>query len=103
MSRTFTAKELALYDGSNAEGTLYLALDGVIYDVTAAMDMYGPPSGRYAALAGADATLALATMDLSCAKKGITREKVQLDNKQTSMLKNWTSRFSAKYPVMGQL
>ncbi len=41
----FTAEELALHNGVDPTMPLYLALRGVVFDVTAGKDFYGPGAG----------------------------------------------------------
>ena len=59
--RTFTAAELAQYDGktNSTNGRIYMAVNGVVYDMTSGAKFYGP-SGMYGFMAGHDATLPLA-------------------------------------------
>ena len=41
-----TEAELAKYDGTGKDGTIYLAINGTIYDVSASPAFYGP-GGHY--------------------------------------------------------
>lgn len=50
-----TPAQLALYNGSDPNLPIYLAINGTIFDVSAKPHIYGP-GGWYAQLAGADAT-----------------------------------------------
>jgi predicted heme/steroid binding protein len=56
LERIFTKEELAEHDGSKGdEGTIYVAIKGTVFDVTAKRAMYGP-SGGYHCFAGKDAS-----------------------------------------------
>jgi len=63
MSSTFTLSELAQYNGVDPSKPIYLALKGVVYDVTEKRDAY-QPGGSYHILAGKDASRALAVRSL---------------------------------------
>lgn len=56
LERIFTKEELAEHDGSKGEeGMIYVAIKGIVFDVTAKKAMYGP-SGGYHCFAGKDAS-----------------------------------------------
>ncbi|RMZ78356.1 hypothetical protein DV738_g3909, partial [Chaetothyriales sp. CBS 135597] len=55
-----TLEELALFNGTDPELPIYLAVNGTIFDVTPGSRTYGP-GGSYHAFAGKDATRALVT------------------------------------------
>jgi len=55
-----TEAELLKFDGSDAEQPIYLAIDGVIFDVSASPAFYGP-GGHYHHFVGKDATRAWVT------------------------------------------
>lgn len=46
MSHTFTVEELLAYDGSDASKPVYIAVKGVVYDVSASREFYGK-GGRH--------------------------------------------------------
>lgn len=54
-TRAFTLEELAEYDGAG-DRDCYLSVKGVVYDVTAAKEMYGP-GGGYSIFAAKDASV----------------------------------------------
>ncbi|KAJ2850288.1 hypothetical protein GGI22_005398 [Coemansia erecta] len=60
----FSQQELALYDGSNPELPLLLAVEGDVYDVTPGRGFYGPGSA-YNIFVGRDASRAFGTNCLS--------------------------------------
>ncbi|KAL4873816.1 hypothetical protein BDV12DRAFT_159665 [Aspergillus spectabilis] len=55
-----TPTDLALYDGTNPDLPIYLAVNGTIFDVSANPHMYGP-GGGYHFFSGRDATRAFVT------------------------------------------
>ncbi|EKD84736.1 MAG: neuron derived neurotrophic factor [uncultured bacterium] len=57
-AKTFTQDELKKYNGTDADLPIYLALDGVVYDVTAGREFYAS-GGAYHYLAGKDASIPL--------------------------------------------
>jgi membrane-associated progesterone receptor component len=50
-----TAEELQQHDGTNADLPIYVAIKGVVFDVSPKRDIYGP-GGSYHVFAGRDAT-----------------------------------------------
>lgn len=57
-TRVFTTDELKKYDGSDPDLPIYLAHEGLVYDVTDGKQFYAP-GGSYHYLAGKDSTIAL--------------------------------------------
>ena len=55
MERILTKEELAKHDGTSEEGTIYVAIKGIVFDVTAKKAMYGP-TGGYHCFAGKDSS-----------------------------------------------
>lgn len=58
ITRTLTVDELKEYDGTDVTLPIYLALDGLVYDVSAGQEFYAP-GGAYHYLAGKDSTVLL--------------------------------------------
>lgn len=54
----FLPEELAVYDGEDPDKPIYLALDGLVYDVTPGKEFY-QTGGSYHMLAGTDASALL--------------------------------------------
>lgn len=103
--RTFSAAELEAYNGI-ALPQIYMAFQGRIYDVSARPDLYGAGRG-YAALAGRDATRALAKMSLK--PEDVGRNDIDdllaspLAELHAKAVKEWAARFAEKYKVVGTL
>ena len=56
---TYTASQLATFDGSDATKPTYVALDGFVYDISPGRDAYYAPNKPYHMLAGTDASMLL--------------------------------------------
>lgn len=67
--RSFTASQLAQFNGNNPNEPIYLALDGFVYDVTKGREFYRS-GGPYHYLAGKDSTT-----ELRIAGGGIIKRK----------------------------
>ncbi|XP_029316391.1 neudesin isoform X2 [Cottoperca gobio] len=79
--RLFTEEELKRYDGSEEGQPLYMAVKGVVFDVTKGKEFYGK-GAAYNALVGKDSTRAVAKMsldpeDLTSDTKGLTEQQLQ--------------------------
>ena len=106
--RVFAAEELRAYDGNHArtEGKVYLAVCGLVYDMSAGAKYYGP-GGPYGTLAGHDATLCLAKHSLAPALRDAPWSAEQgaaapLSPEEEGTLANFLKTF-AKYPIVGRL
>ncbi|EKV18889.1 hypothetical protein PDIG_06620 [Penicillium digitatum PHI26] len=67
---TLTSSQLSLYNGTDANLPLYVAVNGTIFDVSANRMIYGP-GGSYNFFAGRDATRAFVT---GCFKEDLTND-----------------------------
>jgi membrane-associated progesterone receptor component len=95
-----TPDELAAFNGTGPEGIIYVAVRGVIYDVTAGRDFYGP-GGGYHVFAGKDATRCLAKMQVSDTEANCGWDNLSEEHQET--LGEWEAKYRAKYPVVGTL
>ncbi|KAJ3208958.1 hypothetical protein HK099_008609 [Clydaea vesicula] len=96
--KVFTAAELAQYNGESEGKPIYLAVKGVVYDVTKSAQMYGP-TGGYKNFAGKDASMALgksSTKIEDCVGDYSTLSAEQLD-----VLNKWEAFFKKKYNILG--
>ncbi|KAL7987349.1 hypothetical protein Chor_006268 [Crotalus horridus] len=92
--RLFTEGELARYDGHKEDEPIYIAVKGVVFDVTSGK---GAP---YNVLAGKDSTRSVAKMsldpaDLTYDTTGLTEEQLQ------SLDETFSNVYKAKYPIVG--
>ncbi|KAL2099309.1 hypothetical protein ACEWY4_005789 [Coilia grayii] len=97
--RLITEEELEMYDGSRDGQPIYMAVKGVVFDVTTGKEFYGK-GAPYNALVGKDSTRAVAKMsldpaDLTHDTTGLTEEQLQ------SLDRIFTGTYKAKYPIVG--
>lgn len=97
--RLFTDDDLKLHDGSEEGQPIYMAVKGVVFDVTKGKEFYGKDA-PYNALVGKDSTRAVAKMslqpvDLTSDTTGLT------DNELRSLDSVFEGTYKAKYPIVG--
>ncbi|PNW73754.1 hypothetical protein CHLRE_13g571450v5 [Chlamydomonas reinhardtii] len=100
MSHTFTVEELLAYDGSDASKPVYIAVKGVVYDVSASREFYGK-GGPYEAFAGRECSRALAIMKVDAAECNGNLD--DCTEKQLKTLDDWIAKFNTKYAVVGKV
>ncbi|CAI5729184.1 unnamed protein product [Peronospora farinosa] len=101
--RDLTLEQLKQFNGrDNPRKTVYVALNGNIYDVTLdGLDHYGPDGG-YKQFAGRDCSRSLACMSFldeyldNPTLDGITEQ-------QHDVLNKWEDKFKEKYPIVGKI
>ncbi|XP_070578158.1 neudesin-like [Ptychodera flava] len=99
--RMFTDEDLAKYDGSVPRLPIYLAVKGVVFDVSSAPEFYGKDA-PYNALTGKDSTRAVAKMSL--APEDLTADVTGLTDSQLEDLENvFQNTYKKKYPVVGHM
>ena len=99
-TKEFTRSSLREFTGEGGK-PIYLALKGVVFDVSKGRDFYGP-GGGYAVLGGRDASRALGKMLLT--KDAVENPSLDdLDEKERGTLDSWFKKMSDKYPVVGKL
>ncbi|KAG9268589.1 neudesin [Astyanax mexicanus] len=97
--RLFTDEELRRYDGSEEGQPIYMAIKGVVFDVTSGKGFYGK-GASYNALVGKDSTRAVAKMSLD--PKDLTHDTTGLTKKQLESLERvFTGTYKSKYPIVG--
>ncbi|WVR03123.1 hypothetical protein IAU60_000113 [Kwoniella sp. DSM 27419] len=87
--KVFTPDQLARYDGRE-ERPVYLAIDGVVYDVSANRRIYGK-GGSYNIMAGRDASRAFCT---GCFETHLTHDIRGLSETELASLAHWKSFFA---------
>ncbi|KAG2500584.1 hypothetical protein HYH03_001352 [Edaphochlamys debaryana] len=100
MVRFFTPEELLAFDGSDADKPVYIAVKGVIYDVSQSREFYGK-GGPYEAFAGRECSRALAIMKVDAAE--CNDNLADCTEKQLKTLEDWCNKFNSKYPIVGQV
>jgi membrane-associated progesterone receptor component len=100
--RDFSPEELRKMNGTNGN-PVYVAVLGVVYDVSSRASFYGP-GGPYHIFAGRDAARALALGSLE--EKDVEAPYPKLDDLQPSereALNDWIGSYQAKYEVVGRI
>ncbi|KZT66914.1 cytochrome b5 [Daedalea quercina L-15889] len=103
--QTYTPKTLEPFNGEDGKRIL-LAISGVVYDVTAGRNFYGP-QGMYANFAGRDASRGMAkqSFDLDMLTP-VDQPLDKLDDltpEEIDNMRGWMDHFSNKYIVCGRL
>ncbi|KAI0758627.1 cytochrome b5 [Trametes elegans] len=103
--KTYTPKTLAPFNGENGQRIL-LAIRGVVYDMTAGRNFYGP-NGMYANFAGRDASRGMAKQSFD--EEMLTPIDQPLDKlddltpEEIENMRGWMDHFSSKYIICGKL
>ena len=102
-------KQLLHFDGKEDETTqetksIYLSLNGVVFDVSAGKDFYGP-EGPYELFAGHECGAALAKMSFDKEFLDDMEGCKNLNYGEKDELANWLMRFEheRRYPIRGRL
>lgn len=95
-----TEQDLRLYDGSDPNKPLLMAIKAQIYDVSQSRVFYGP-GGPYALFAGRDASRALAKMSFE--EKDLTSDISGLGVFELEALQDWEYKFMSKYVKVGTI
>lgn len=83
--------ELAKYNGSDPNLPVYVAIKGIVFDVSARREMYQPGKG-YSVFAGKDASVALGKSSLK--PEDAVADYSQLDEKELKVLDDWLSYYT---------
>ncbi|TIA94460.1 hypothetical protein E3P81_00049 [Wallemia ichthyophaga] len=96
--RSFSVDQLADFNGRNGKD-IYLAVNGLVFDVSSNPRIYGP-GGMYHAAVAKDAARAFVT---NCFKDQPTHDLRGLTEKELSQVKGWQSFFDnhPKYMLIG--
>jgi membrane-associated progesterone receptor component len=106
--RNFTLEQLQFFNGSKDEKDkdkeVFLALNGIVFDVSKGRDFYGP-GGPYAAFAGHECGMALAKMSFEPQHLDNIEGCKNLSFGERTELENWITKFRdyRSYPVKGRL
>ncbi|XP_028393201.1 membrane-associated progesterone receptor component 1-like [Dendronephthya gigantea] len=99
--RGYTMSELSSCNGSN--GTIYIALNGKIFDVTKDKKQYDS-GGCYKMLAGRDASRAFATLTFDVnSLRSQYDDLSDLNEIQKSNLYEWEKIYTEKYKIVGKI
>jgi membrane-associated progesterone receptor component len=98
--RIFTSEELSKYNATDESLPVYLAIKGVVYDVSISREMYTPPKG-YSVFSGKDASKALGMSSLK--PEDCIADYSSLNEEEMKTLDKWVDFFAKKYPVVGRM
>ncbi|CAJ1369031.1 unnamed protein product [Effrenium voratum] len=84
----------------STEGPILLAAEGLVFDVSSSRSLYGP-DGKYAPLAGRDASRLLGKNSLD--EETEESKKMPLNMAERAFLSAWVLTFKSKYPIVGEL
>ena len=99
--REYSMSELNRYNGSN--GTIYIALNGKIFDVTKDKKQYDS-GGCYKMFAGRDASRAFATLSFDVnSLRSDYDDLSDLNDIQKSNLNEWGKIYTEKYNIVGKV
>ncbi|KAF9354041.1 hypothetical protein BGX26_008194 [Mortierella sp. AD094] len=98
-SRKFTADELAQNDGTKEGSSIYVAIKGTVFDVSAKKAMYGPEGG-YHCFAGKDASKALGKSSLK--PEDCVADYSELNETERKTLDDWYVFFEKRYAIVGK-
>ncbi|KAG0257021.1 hypothetical protein BG011_004206 [Mortierella polycephala] len=98
-TRIFMSDELAEHDGTQEDKGIYVAIKGIVFDVSTKKEMYGPKGG-YHCFAGKDASKALGMSSLNV--EDCVADYSGLNEKEKKTLDDWFSFFEKRYPIVGK-
>jgi membrane-associated progesterone receptor component len=96
----FGLNKLAEFDGTDEDGPMLFAADGLVFNVWKGRHFYGP-GGEYHIFAGRDATRLLAKTQLE--EEEPEQLKVPLNIAEKAALAGWIYTFKNKYEIVGRL
>ncbi|CAL1575538.1 unnamed protein product [Knipowitschia caucasica] len=97
--RLFNEEELRKYDGSQEDLPIYMAVNGVVFDVTKGKEFYGKDA-PYNALVGKDSSRAVAKMSLE--PEDLTSDTTGLTDEQLESLEStFELTYKTKYRIVG--
>ena len=95
----FTEEQLLEFNGTSTN-PIYVAIKGIVFDVTASRETYTPPKG-YSVFAGKDASKALGKSSLQL--EDCIADYSELNDEELATLDKWVDFFTKKYPVIGKV
>jgi len=99
LPRIFSLQDLRSYDGSDSSLPVYMAVRGVVFDVSSSQDFYGK-GAPYNALAGKDSSRAVAKMSLDELDLNDDISDLSPDELQ-ALDERFFDIYKTKYPVVG--
>ncbi|CCJ28987.1 unnamed protein product [Pneumocystis jirovecii] len=91
---------LSRCDGTDATMPIYVAIKGIVFDVTRKSALYGP-GGSYHIFAGKDASKAFGKSSLK--EEDAIADYSSLNESELRILDDWVTFFSKKYDIVGKV
>ncbi|KAH9815468.1 cytochrome b5-like heme/steroid binding domain-containing protein [Melampsora americana] len=96
----FTLQELSQYDGTDPSKPIYVAIKGIVFDVSSKAEMYGP-SGSYRIFAGKDGSKGLGLSSLK--PEDAIADYSSLGPSEMKVLDDWVTFFKKRYNIVGRV
>ncbi|KAI7958662.1 hypothetical protein MJO28_002453 [Puccinia striiformis f. sp. tritici] len=96
----FTSEQLSQYDGSDPSKPIYVAIKGIIFDVSSKAEVYGP-GGSYHVFAGKDGSKGLGKSSLKA--EDAVADYSSLTESELKVLDDWVVFFKKRYNVIGKV
>ncbi|OAV98711.1 hypothetical protein PTTG_08898 [Puccinia triticina 1-1 BBBD Race 1] len=97
---TFTPQELSGFDGSDTSKPIYVAIKGIVFDVSNKRDVYGP-GGSYHVFAGKDGSKGLGQSSLKV--EDAIADYSSLSEAELKVLDDWVAFFKKRYNILGKV
>jgi len=97
--KLISLEELAAADGSDPEKPIYVAIKGVVFDVS--RNKAYQQGGSYSVFAGKDPSRALASSSLK--KEDCVPDWYDLQEEKKTVLNDWFKFFSKRYNIVGEV
>ncbi|KAJ3160600.1 hypothetical protein HDU86_000358 [Geranomyces michiganensis] len=97
---SFTPEELRAYDGKNPDAPVYLAIKGIVFDVSTNRSAYAP-GASYSVFAGRDASRALGKSSLK--EADCVSNTDGMSEKELETLDQWLAFYKKRYPIVGKI
>ncbi|PWN48049.1 cytochrome b5 [Violaceomyces palustris] len=95
-----TVDELRKYDGSDESKPVYVAIKGLVFDVSPRREMYSPGKG-YSIFAGKDGSKGLGKSSLK--PEDAVADYSSLDEKELKVLDDWVAYYTKRYNIVGKV
>lgn len=96
----FTANELSQFDGSDVSKPIYVAIKGIVFDVSGKREVYGP-GGSYHVFAGKDGSKGLGKSSLKA--EDAVADYSSLTEEELKVLDDWVVFFKKRYSIIGKV
>ncbi|KAA1118757.1 hypothetical protein PGT21_004786 [Puccinia graminis f. sp. tritici] len=96
----FTPQELSQFDGSDPSKPIYVAIKGIVFDVSNKREVYGP-GGSYHVFAGKDGSKGLGQSSLKV--EDAIADYSSLSEAELKVLDDWVAFFKKRYNILGKV